>query len=131
MLQLPIKRRKMAKPISPMMMIPREVTLLDVMNSSFPGFLEISKIRLYSRRRSLISTITIYYYPVISLNTAIQRDYMISETEKLLAEMGPAFEKEILRVIPRKGVKNLHDAVWYHLDAGGEEDTACPGSGHL
>lgn len=45
---------------------------------------------------------------------------MISETEKLLAEMGPAFEKEILRVIPRKGVKNLHDAVWYHLDAGGK-----------
>ncbi|MBL7160921.1 MAG: polyprenyl synthetase family protein [Candidatus Aenigmarchaeota archaeon] len=45
---------------------------------------------------------------------------MNSEIEKLLAELGPEFEKEILRVIPREGVPNLHDAVWYHLDSGGK-----------
>lgn len=45
---------------------------------------------------------------------------MISEIEKTLKEKGDLIEKEIERIIPRQGAKNLNDAVWYHLDTGGK-----------
>lgn len=45
---------------------------------------------------------------------------MNENIERLLAELGPAFEQEMLKVIPKEGVTNLHDAVWYHLDSGGK-----------
>lgn len=46
---------------------------------------------------------------------------MLEKIESLLKELGPAFAQEIEKVIPRNGVNNLHDAVWYHLDAGGKK----------
>ena len=45
---------------------------------------------------------------------------MIPEVERILKEKGELIEKEIERVIPRKGIRNLNDAVWYHLDSGGK-----------
>jgi len=40
--------------------------------------------------------------------------------EKILEEKGKLIEKEIEKAIPRKGIKNLNDGVWYHLDTGGK-----------
>jgi len=45
---------------------------------------------------------------------------MIEGVERILKEKGELIEKEIEKVIPRKGIKNLHDAVWYHMDTGGK-----------
>ncbi len=45
---------------------------------------------------------------------------MIPEVERILKEKVELIEKEIERVIPRKGIRNLNDAVWYHLDSGGK-----------
>jgi len=46
---------------------------------------------------------------------------MIGDIEKLMSDLAPQFEKEILRVIPREGVENLNNAVWYHLGSGGKK----------
>ncbi|UCC91530.1 MAG: polyprenyl synthetase family protein [Candidatus Aenigmatarchaeota archaeon] len=45
---------------------------------------------------------------------------MITEVEKVLKEKGDLIEKEIEKVIPREGIRNLNDAIWYHLDSGGK-----------
>jgi len=45
---------------------------------------------------------------------------MMDDIERLLGERGKLIESEIEKVIPRKGVRNLNDAVWYHLDSGGK-----------
>lgn len=45
---------------------------------------------------------------------------MIEGVERILRERGELIEKEIEKVIPRKGIPNLNDAVWYHLDTGGK-----------
>jgi geranylgeranyl diphosphate synthase type I len=45
---------------------------------------------------------------------------MIAEVERILKEKGNLIEKEIEKAIPREGIKNLNDAVWYHLDSGGK-----------
>ncbi len=45
---------------------------------------------------------------------------MLERVERILREKGPLIEKEIERVIPRKGIPNLNDAVWYHMDTGGK-----------
>ncbi len=45
---------------------------------------------------------------------------MIEEVERILREKGDLIEKEIENVIPREGTRNLHDAIWYHLDSGGK-----------
>ncbi len=45
---------------------------------------------------------------------------MIEGVEKVLKEKGKIIEKEIERVIPREGIPNLHDAIWYHMGTGGK-----------
>ncbi len=45
---------------------------------------------------------------------------MIDKVERILKEKGELIEEEIEGVIPREGIRNLHDAVWYHLDTGGK-----------
>ena len=45
---------------------------------------------------------------------------MIEEVERILREKGDLIEKEIEKVVPRDGIRNLHDAIWYHLDSGGK-----------
>ncbi len=45
---------------------------------------------------------------------------MIDGVEKILKEKGYLIEKEMEKVIPRKGIKNLNDVVWYHMDSGGK-----------
>ncbi|MEE9323113.1 MAG: polyprenyl synthetase family protein [Candidatus Aenigmarchaeota archaeon] len=45
---------------------------------------------------------------------------MIENVERVLKEKGELIEKEIEKAIPRKGIRNLNDAVWYHLDSGGK-----------
>ncbi|MBN2042386.1 MAG: polyprenyl synthetase family protein [Candidatus Aenigmarchaeota archaeon] len=45
---------------------------------------------------------------------------MIDGVEKVLKEKGKLIEKEIEGVIPRKGIPNLHDAIWYHMGTGGK-----------
>lgn len=45
---------------------------------------------------------------------------MREEVERILKEKGNSIDKEIEKSIPRKGIPNLHDAVWYHLDSGGK-----------
>ncbi|MBI4173865.1 MAG: polyprenyl synthetase family protein [Candidatus Aenigmarchaeota archaeon] len=45
---------------------------------------------------------------------------MPSVIERFLQSEGGKIEKELEAVIPRKGVPNLNDAVWYHLDSGGK-----------
>ena len=45
---------------------------------------------------------------------------MMEEVERVLKAKGGLIEKELEKAIPRKGVTNLNDAVWYHLDSGGK-----------
>lgn len=45
---------------------------------------------------------------------------MLEDVEKVLKEKGPLIENEILKVIPRKRIKNLNDTVWYQFDTGGK-----------
>jgi geranylgeranyl pyrophosphate synthase len=45
---------------------------------------------------------------------------MIEDVERILKEKGELIEKEIEKAIPRKGIRNLNEAVWYHLDSGGK-----------
>lgn len=45
---------------------------------------------------------------------------MINDVERILKEKGELIEKEMLRVIPKNGIPNLQDAVWYHLSGGGK-----------
>ncbi len=45
---------------------------------------------------------------------------MIADVERTLREKGDLIEKEMEKIIPRKGIRNLNDAVWYHLDSGGK-----------
>ncbi len=45
---------------------------------------------------------------------------MMDDIERLLGERGKLIEDEIEKVIPRKGTRNLNDAIWYHLDSGGK-----------
>lgn len=45
---------------------------------------------------------------------------MSNLVEGVLNKEGKRIEESILEFIPRGGVKNLNDAVWYHLDAGGK-----------
>jgi len=45
---------------------------------------------------------------------------MLDEVERILNERGALIQKEIEKAIPRAGIQNLHDAVWYHLDTGGK-----------
>lgn len=45
---------------------------------------------------------------------------MIERVERILEEKGKLIEKEIEKVIPREGIPNLNDAVWYHLGSGGK-----------
>ncbi len=40
--------------------------------------------------------------------------------EVLLAEKGPFVLHELEQVLPRRGIPNLHDAIWYHMDTGGK-----------
>ena len=41
--------------------------------------------------------------------------------EDILAEVGKEVEAEMERLLPRKGIENLNDAIWYHLDTGGKK----------
>jgi len=45
---------------------------------------------------------------------------MMEEVERILKDNGRLIEKEIEKAIPKKGITNLNDAVWYHLDSGGK-----------
>lgn len=45
---------------------------------------------------------------------------MLEEVERILREKGNLIENEILKAIPRKRIKNLNDAVWYHFGTGGK-----------
>lgn len=45
---------------------------------------------------------------------------MLESIERDLAEIGNEIEKEIEKVISKKGIPNLHNAIWYHLDSGGK-----------
>jgi geranylgeranyl pyrophosphate synthase len=45
---------------------------------------------------------------------------MMDDIERLLGERGKLIESELEKAIPRKGTRNLNDAVWYHLDSGGK-----------
>lgn len=40
--------------------------------------------------------------------------------EKILKEKGGLIEKEIEKVIPKDGIPNLNDAIWYHMGTGGK-----------
>ncbi len=42
------------------------------------------------------------------------------DVKKLIQEKGHLIDEEIKKVIPLEGVKNLNDAVWYHLGTGGK-----------
>jgi len=45
---------------------------------------------------------------------------MIEEVERILKERGKQIESELEKAVPRKGIANLNEAVWYHLDSGGK-----------
>lgn len=45
---------------------------------------------------------------------------MLEDVERILKEKGSLIENEISRVIPKKRIKNLNDAVWYHFNTGGK-----------
>lgn len=45
---------------------------------------------------------------------------MIERVERMLKEKGVLIEKEIEKAIPRHGIENLNDAIWYHLGTGGK-----------
>ncbi len=45
---------------------------------------------------------------------------MMKEVERALDKKGKVIEKALEKAISRKGIPNLHDAVWYHLDSGGK-----------
>jgi geranylgeranyl pyrophosphate synthase len=45
---------------------------------------------------------------------------MIERVEEILKEKGQLIEKEIEKVIPKEGIPNLHDAIWYHMGTGGK-----------
>jgi len=40
--------------------------------------------------------------------------------ESMLAEKGPLVLREMESVLPRDGIPNLYDAIWYHLETGGK-----------
>ncbi|MBI5061455.1 MAG: polyprenyl synthetase family protein [Candidatus Aenigmarchaeota archaeon] len=42
------------------------------------------------------------------------------EIELILAEKGAFVLNELEKVLPKGGIPNLHDAVWYHMDTGGK-----------
>jgi len=43
------------------------------------------------------------------------------DIENLSAEVSPVIDREIEKVLPKSGVDNLHDAIWYHMDTGGKK----------
>ncbi len=45
---------------------------------------------------------------------------MMEDIERILRERGGQIERELEKSIPRKGIANLNDAVWYHMDSGGK-----------
>jgi geranylgeranyl diphosphate synthase type I len=45
---------------------------------------------------------------------------MMERVERILKGRKELIEKEIEKVIPRDGTRNLNDAIWYHLDTGGK-----------
>lgn len=45
---------------------------------------------------------------------------MMELVEKILKEKGGLIEKEIEKVIPKDGIPNLNDAIWYHMGTGGK-----------
>jgi len=45
---------------------------------------------------------------------------MMEMVEKILKEKGGLIEKEIEKVIPKDGIPNLNDAIWYHMGTGGK-----------
>jgi len=45
---------------------------------------------------------------------------MMEDVERILKEKGPMIENVITKAIPRKRIKNLNDAVWYHFNTGGK-----------
>jgi geranylgeranyl pyrophosphate synthase len=45
---------------------------------------------------------------------------MIENVERILKDKGEMIEKEIEKAIPREGIPNLHDAIWYHIGTGGK-----------
>jgi len=42
------------------------------------------------------------------------------DIEQLAKEKSPLIEKELEKVLPRSGLDNLHNAIWYHLETGGK-----------
>ena len=45
---------------------------------------------------------------------------MMEGVKRILREKGELIEKEIEKAISRKGIPNLHDAIWYHMGSGGK-----------
>jgi geranylgeranyl diphosphate synthase type I len=45
---------------------------------------------------------------------------MIEKIEKVLREKGNLIEREIEKAIPKEGLENLNDAIWYHMGTGGK-----------
>ena len=43
------------------------------------------------------------------------------DIENLSKEVAPLIDKEIEKVLPKNGMKNLNDAVWYHMETGGKK----------
>jgi len=44
-----------------------------------------------------------------------------TDIEKLLIDRGKLIDKEIESVFPKKGIDNLYDGIWYHLNTGGKK----------
>ena len=45
---------------------------------------------------------------------------MIDEVERILKEKGDLIEREIEKAVPKEGIRNLNDAIWYHIGTGGK-----------
>src|SRR3989344_4415150 len=45
---------------------------------------------------------------------------MNKDVERIIDEKYSLIDAEISRAFPKKGISNLYDAVWYHLDTGGK-----------
>ena len=45
---------------------------------------------------------------------------MNKDVERIINEKYSLIDAEISKVFPKKGIPNLYDAVWYHLDTGGK-----------
>jgi len=45
---------------------------------------------------------------------------MMDKVEKILGKKGNLIEMEIERAIPKEGIENLNDAIWYHMGTGGK-----------